>query len=333
MVSASVQALVAVVGTGSIGTRHLRVTAQLPGIQVLAVPRRADRIGTLTAQGYRTATDVRQAAEMGATHAIIATDTGRHVEDGLAALGLGLHVLVEKPMARDAREGLLLRGAAGRFNRTVCVGNVLRFCTGLSVLRDLLEGIGAPHSVRIECQSYLPDWRPDRDYRKAYCARADEGGVLRDLIHEIDYAGWLFGWPRRAWGRLRNLARLGIEAEEAADVQWETAEGCVVSIALDYLSRPPRRGARILGEHGTLEWDYFAGSVTLTVGGSGPRTIPTLQTRDEMLGAQNLAFLGASRGEADLRLATADDGLRALAVCDAVRQASQSGKEQQVDFP
>ncbi len=37
-------------------------------------------------------------------------------------------------------------------------------------------------------QSWLPDWRPDRDYRESYSARLDEGGVLRDLVHEIDYA-------------------------------------------------------------------------------------------------------------------------------------------------
>ena len=110
--------------------------------------------------------------------------------------------------------------------------------------RDLLPQIGAVHAVRVECQSYLPDWRPGSDYRESYSARADEGGVLRDLIHEIDYATWLFGWPVAVTARYGNTGRLGIAAEEWAELAWEAPADVEVSMRLDYLTRPPRRVMR-----------------------------------------------------------------------------------------
>jgi len=50
-------------------------------------------------------------------------------------------------------------------------------------------------SVRAICSSYLPDWRPNQDYRKVYSAAKESGGVKLDLIHEFDYLFTLLGFP------------------------------------------------------------------------------------------------------------------------------------------
>jgi predicted dehydrogenase len=189
------------------------------------------------------------------------------------------------------------------------------------------------HSVRVECQSYLPDWRPTRPYQESYAARPSEGGVLLDLIHEIDYTGWLFGWPGTVQARRRNLGRLGIAEEEAVDLLWDTAEAGCVSMSLDYLTRPPRRLLRACGERGTLEWDGMAGTVSLTVAGGTSQIVRSSQTREEMFAAQAHGVLQACRDGEDPRLATAEDGIRALAVCEAARRASQSRGEEPVVMP
>lgn len=326
------QPIVAVVGTGSIGAAHLRVLSGNGGPRVVAVPWRPERRSELAAQGLRVAASVQEAASAGARAAIIATETGRHVADGSAALEAGLDVLVEKPLARDAQEAARLRQRAGELGRRLYVGCTLRFSESLGIVRELLPLVGRLHEVRIECQSFLPDWRPARAYRDSYSARASEGGVLRDLVHEIDYAGWLFGWPAAVQARVLNLGRLGIESDEIAELMWDAPSGGVVSVCLDYLSSPTRRRMRSCGAHGTLEWDGVAGTVTVERSGTPVDVRRSAQTRDQMLLEQDLAFLRACAGDAEGCLATGEDGVRALAVCDAARRSSATGREEPVAY-
>lgn len=317
MKSTLLRETVVVLGTGSIGKRHLAIFQEMAQVQPVAVSVRSESGHTLE--------------ESAAALAVIATDTGRHAKDALRALHLGMDLLVEKPLAVDARQARQIHEEAMRLSRKVYVGCVLRFSESLGRFRENLPQIGKVHAVQIECRSYLPDWRPNRPYQDSYSARAGEGGVLRDLIHEIDYAGWIFGWPTRLQARLGNLGRLGIAAEETAQLMWETPEGATVSVGLDYLTRPTRRGMVVSGERGTLEWDGVAQTVRLFVTGSLAKEFKSSQTRDEMFAAQARAFLEAVAGRPDPRLATGEEGVKALAICDAARKASVGRREEPVE--
>ena len=324
---------VVVLGTGSIGMRHLRILGQMEQIRPMAVPVRPDRSGQLEADGVSCARDLESAFMQGVTHAIVATETARHIEDACSALELGLDVLIEKPMAVSSQGARRLCEQASRLGRVIHVGCVLRFSDSLNQFRQWLPQIGRLHAVEVECRSYLPDWRPSRPYQHSYSARAEDGGVMRDLIHEIDYVGWIFGWPPALQAQLKNLGRLGIESEEMARLTWETSEGAAVSIALDYLTRPTRRRMCAFGEHGTLQWDGVAQTVTVIVHGSEVKELRSTQTGDEMFLAQDRAFLETrTDGNRDARLATGEEGVHALAVCDAARRASESRREEQVEY-
>ncbi len=323
----------AVLGTGSIGMRHLSVLKQLAGVRVLAIPVRSEKIAQLQGMGYEAVVSLAEAVKRGANLCIVATDTGRHVADGIEAIQMGLDLLVEKPLSTDAWQAGRLYAEALAEGRKLYVACLMRFPCSMGLFRQQLSEIGILHAVRIECQSYLPDWRPGRPYRDSYSARADEGGVLRDLIHEIDYAGWLFGWPSALQARVANLRRLGIEADEAAELWWEGQDGVHVSIRLDYLSRPTRRVMTAFGSQGTLEWDGVRNMVTLRTASAPPREVVMPQTKDEILRDQVRAFLDVGRGSASSVLATGLDGVRALAVCDAARLASVQRREEKVVYP
>jgi predicted dehydrogenase len=324
---------VAVLGTGAMGMRHLAILNRTNGVRTVAVPKRPERAGELAKQGYETAGNLAEAQAKGAALCVISTDTGQHLEDGLAAIDAGLDVLLEKPMATNACDAQLLRDRARENNRRIYIACVLRFSESLNTFRNLLPKVGNLHSVRIESQSYMPDWRPDRPYLDTFRARAGEGGVLLDLIHEIDYAGWLYGWPTSLRGSVKNLGVLGIAADEIAEMNWDTPDGNAVSIAVDFLTRPPRRRMSAYGERGTIEWNGTTGTVILQLAGDQVTKSKSLQTSEQMLTAQTHAFLDAAAGKEDSRLATADDGIGALMVCDAARRSSESGKEVRVGHP
>ncbi len=317
---------VSVLGTGSIGSRHLRIFRNLIGAEVSAIPVRPSRRSELQAGGFAVRDSLEDAVAEGSRAVVIATDTSRHVTDLRSALEAGCAVLVEKPLAANvsalSEVTRLIAGGAG----PVYVACDLRFDLSLLNFRERLPKIGTVHAVRIECQSYLPDWRPDRDYRQSYSARAGEGGVLLDLIHEIDYAVWLFGAPSRVFARLQNSGRLGIESEEAADLYWETPDAAAVSIRLDYLSRTTHRTMQAYGELGEIEWDGVAQNVTLHMNDQSPQTEHFPQERDATMRDQNSAFLRAACGGDPGTLTTFEEGAVAVSICDAARLSSASGR-------
>ena len=323
---------VAVLGTGSIGMRHLDILKQIEGAEPIAIPKRLKRAEDLKRSGFLVAPTLQAAKELGAACCIIATDTSCHVEDGCAALELGMDLLIEKPIAIDVLSAQSLLQAAQKKNRKLFVGCVLRFSDSLIMFREWLPKIGKVHSVHIECRSYLPDWRPDRSYKESYSARLNEGGVLRDLIHEIDYAGWIFGWPSFVTASLRNSGQLNIETEEMADLFWETENGTFVSVSLDYLTRIPFRAMSAHGEKGSIEWDGVQWKTTLYIPGAPAEIFISSQTRDELFLAQDRAFIQCHLGAMHSHIADAKDGIKALSICDTARVASQNGAKTKINY-
>jgi predicted dehydrogenase len=259
--------------------------------------------------------------------AVIATDTARHVGDAVQALELGARrVLVEKPVAPSAADAmpLLSHPRAGR----VYVAAPLRAHECFSVVRNVLAELGSPLASYVYCQSWLPDWRTERDFRQSYSARADEGGVLRDLIHEIDYAAVLFGSPVGVSAALTWDGPLDIESEQAALLLWRT-ELATVTVRLDYITRPNRRGLLATGPDATVEWDVVGASVRLTRA-DGNQVEELRQAdldRDTVMARQARAALELAPDEDPEILlaagapATLEQGSQAVQICDDARAA------------
>jgi predicted dehydrogenase len=233
-------------------------------------------------------------------------------------------VLCEKPLASDLAQGERIASGAARAGLPVWVGCCLRFDPGLIRVRQLLPALGPLHAVRIEAGSYLPEWRAERDWRASYAAKPRGGGVILDLVHEIDYALWLFGPPLSIVGRAENLGRLGIESEEIAESIWSYAGGPSLSIALDYLSRPPRRRLRASGAEGELIYDLFARTLTHSPA-TGPASVETFGPLAAVHAAQAEAFSAAVTTGDGGALPPLASGLAALAVCDAWKDSARRG--------
>jgi predicted dehydrogenase len=255
-----------VVGTGSIGQRHCRNLLAL-GHQVLAwdaaEERRREAAGV---PGVAVAATLAEALERGPEAALICTPPAHHVGVALEALGAGAHLFIEKPIAHASRRVPGLIEEAERRGRVIAVGFNLRFLASLRRVRRRLEDgrIGRPLAARAEFGSYLPVWRPGRDYRDSYAVSAAlGGGVLLDAIHELDYLGWLFGDAIEVLATAEHVSGLAGDTEDLAEVTVRFASGPVAQVHLDYLQRAYRRNLQVIGEEGGITWDYPAHSVTL----------------------------------------------------------------------
>lgn len=314
---------------GSIGRRHARVLRAM-GHDVRGWPVRPRGRGDDGIPLLSDADAVAAAAD--ADLVVVSTDTGTHVDDALTLLDAGARrVLVEKPVAPTAAEGERLRRHPLAEER-VTVAAPLRAHLGFLHLRAAVGSLPRPRHGTVFSQSWLPSWRPDRDYRDSYSARRDEGGALRDLVHEIDYAAVLLGRPRDVSAVLDVEGPLEMEAEQGATVLWATDTGSV-TVRVDYVTRPPRRGALVTSPGGSVGWDPTTATVTVTTADGGTSTTRTPEDldRDAVMARQARAALALPPiAPLEERLAAGapaslSEALLAVQVCDDARSFRHEG--------
>jgi predicted dehydrogenase len=251
-----------VLGCGSIGARHARNLASL-GVEVIVSDPAADRARAVAGELGAIIADRNEAS---ADLAIVATPTVEHPADLEWSLARGMHTFVEKPLAAT-REGLSRAVAsADASDRVTMVACNLRFTEGYRSMRSNLARIGRIISIAADFGWYLPAWRPGRDYRAGYGAtRATGGGIVLDAgIHELDYVLDLAGPVSFVAGLWTASGSLGIEVEDAAEIQLRHVNGCISQIHVDYLRRAYTRTCTLVGADGTLVWDVADGTVTVT---------------------------------------------------------------------
>lgn len=321
-----------IVGLGSIGQRHLRNLRAL-GMENISVLR--SRKGMvpqdLPLDNVKIFDRIEEALDNGPNAAVICNPTSLHIPTALALASSGCHLMIEKPLSHSMEGISELEELAAARGLIVTVAYQMRFHPGVRLMRDLVnEGaIGKVLSARAEVGQYLPDWHPYEDYRQGYSARSSlGGGVILDLIHEIDYMCWLFGPPRRVFCMSGTHSSLEIETEDVAEILLECAGAPIVGIHMDYVQRKPSRTCTIIGENGTIHWDYHLNTVSVY-------TAETAQTkkychegfeRNQMYCDELKHFIRCLHGE-EKPLAGLADARKSLEVALMAKQSSRDRKE------
>jgi predicted dehydrogenase len=126
---------------------------------------------------------------------IVASPPGLHAEHVVEALGVGSHVLCEKPMAVSVADAERMVAAARVAHRVLAVGMARRMYPCLAEARALLAGGALGDDLRfVYREGNVYDWpiSTDTAFRRATAG----GGVLTDLgSHVIDFLAALFGTP------------------------------------------------------------------------------------------------------------------------------------------
>jgi len=202
--------------------------------------------------------------------ALVCTPAPSHVALAAAAIEKGCDVFVEKPLSHgfDGIDALI--AAAEKNHRVTMVGCNMRFHPGPATVRRLLrEGaIGRVLSARIQSGSYLPNWRPETNYRDSISASAElGGGALLECIHEIDLAIWYLGDCEVIAAGIEPASSIGLAVDGLVEILLRHRNGALSSVHLNFVQRDYRRGCQIIGEHGTLYWDFEQPVVRLVRGG------------------------------------------------------------------
>ena len=125
----------------------------------------------------------------------VCTQNRGHCPATVAALNAGAHVIVEKPMAMNAKECEQMIGAAKANKRTLMVAQHMRFEANSEKLKQVVEagGLGRIYTATAKYlrRRGIPGWG------KFHIRKESLGGPLIDIgVHVMDLCVWLMGSPK-----------------------------------------------------------------------------------------------------------------------------------------
>lgn len=254
---------IAFVGLGSIGTRHLNnVHAFLDDRgDTYAIDLYRHKLQDSLPDGVRSQylygealTDERQYDII-----FITNPTSLHEEAIRKFIGHTKAFFIEKPIFGDTHiNAELLEQLDAIPNYVACplrYNPVLQYVHEYGLCKDAI-------AVRAICSSYLPEWRPNTDYRQCYSAHRDMGGgVGIDLIHEWDYLTWLIGMPEECLSIQTKISNLEIDSDDIA-IYIAKAKNTSIEVHLDYFGRKPIRQLEIFLPDDTIRCDILQGIIS-----------------------------------------------------------------------
>ncbi|MDQ0921665.1 putative dehydrogenase [Pseudarthrobacter sp. W1I19] len=191
---------VGVVGIGWAGQQHLKAYKALDGVSIVSLAGMEQELrGSLQAEYSipHAFADWKDMLEHGGLDAIsVAVPTFLHAPIAVAALERGIHVLSEKPIARNAAEGEAMVDAARKAGRVLDVAFNHRRRGDIQALKGVIDdgGLGRPYYAKASWlrRSGIPtlgSWFTNPELAG--------GGPLADIgVHALDYALHLLGEPK-----------------------------------------------------------------------------------------------------------------------------------------
>ncbi|HLC76275.1 MAG TPA: Gfo/Idh/MocA family oxidoreductase [Candidatus Peribacterales bacterium] len=245
-------------GFGSIGQRHLKNLHAL-GVQHLAfADPKPDSAVLKEFSDVEVFSSLEEALEKFQPNVVVvSTPTKLHISQAILAAKSGAHLFIEKPLSHSLEQLDELREIVKEKKLTTMVACNMRFHAGPKKVKELIDAgtIGALLSIHVHAGSYLPRWRRKTPYKESYSADPEQGGVLLDCIHEIDLALFYGGSAALDHATVIPATSIGLTVDGEADLLLHYTNGAVGTLFLSFIQPTWRRGCRIVGSKGTIEWE------------------------------------------------------------------------------
>ena len=334
---------IALVGVGVIGRMHAQAIASAPGVTLACMVAPSLEARALADDwGVPWHETIEAMIEAGGVDGVIlATPNPLHAPGALACIAAGLPVLVEQPLAGNLEEARAIVAAADAAGIPVATGHHRRHNPLIAKAKRLIEDGALGRIVAIHGSTWF--LKPDSYFEIEWRRQQGAGPVYLNLIHDIDLMMHFCGPVARLQAMASNAVR-GFEVEDSATVTLGFASGALGTITIsDTAAAPwsweltarenpayPASGQDcywIAGTRGSLALP----SLTLWQHPGNPGWHdPISATRFPFDFADPLILQAAQfgrviRGE-EPPLVSARDGLAALEMVEAVKQAARTGQ-------
>lgn len=311
-----------VVGTGSIGTRHINNLITL-GVDIDAISYRSAHSFSkkylnknITIHSINENIDFQKY-----DFCLVANETNLHLATAVRAVESGCHVFIEKPLS-TSKQGLeKLKKISKEKNKIIQVGFMLRYHPNLIFIKKAIENdiIGDVFYARALVGQNLINWRPKTNFKKSYSVDIKKGGgVIFDLCHEFDYLSWILGNFKNIFTLNHNVDFISNEVESISHITFETKNNISGTITLDYVRPFLERSVEIIGSKGILKWDELEGKVKINYKGEFWETLNEVNTgfnRNKMYFNEVEAFLKNIFNNKGYVESNLDQGIVNLNIC------------------
>ena len=242
---------IAIVGTGGMANGHATAFAQIRGCKVVAacdlIAERANAFAERHGipHVYSDVDELLADEECDAVSNV--TSDSAHAPVSLKAIGMGKHVLCEKPLATNYPDARKMAAAAARAHVINMVNLSYRNASAIQRAHDLIERGDIGRVMHVEA-SYLQSWLASPywgEWRKSpgllwrLSTAHGSMGVLGDVgVHILDFASYAAGDIRSVSCRLKTFPkakgnRIGqykLDANDSAVMTVEFANGAIGTI-------------------------------------------------------------------------------------------------------
>ncbi len=326
---------VLVVGLGSIGRRHVAIIKKIfPEISIVALRHKRCDKGDIDQLGlYKCVTSIDEAIATNPQAAIIANPATMHMGVAEKLADNGINLLIEKPISDSSKGIQTLINTCHQNNIILMTAYNLRFLPSLVEFKAQLQAkkIGNIYSIRSEIGQYLPDWRPESDYKHSVSSNKSlGGGVLLELSHEIDYLRWIFGPINWVQSHISKQSNLDIDVEDSANIILGLGNNkkgeLIASLNMDFIRHDTTRKCFVIGEGGTLLWDGVLGKVEYFAKGDDDWNTIFLSKPDrDYTYIEEIKSFFSSIESNELPCISGDDGMQIVTIVEAIRESSNTG--------
>lgn len=255
---------VVVIGFGSIGKRHVNNLISL-GINDIVLCRSKLTGNSLNLKEIN---NLESILDFNPNFVIISNPTALHFKTLKFLIEKNINLLCEKPLVHIKEEWISLKLSLQNYEGFAKVVFNLRFHPCIIKVKELLDEnkIGKVNFARFFVGQYLPDWRPNSNHLESYSASKEMGGgVVMDLVHEIDVAEYLLGKPNSEIKSISDkVSNVTIDSVDISEIIYKTESKSIVNIHLDYLFKGYARNFIINGNKYNLSCDLFDNTVKIS---------------------------------------------------------------------
>lgn len=317
----------AVIGVGYMGRIHAACVAQAENLELAAIVEPNEALGKEVAAEFgvpyiKDVAGLKEHPEIDAVNICVPEEY--HCTTAVACAELGLHIALEKPIAKTVDEANMIVEACRKNDVKLLVMHTVHFVEEYRLMKNQYDDGAIGNVSQITITRHLP--REDMDRFKGRVTILYYVGV-----HDLEAVQWISGHKIVRVAALR-VNSMNLYGEEGFSILFEMDNGACGTMNVGWQLPNDALGMDrivMVGDKGYIDYDQLKNPLSV----NGSPILTSFWPRDgKIVGPyinENIQFADAVLNDKELWVDT-EDAIYIIKVMEAVQRAAESGKFEEV---